>query len=119
VTPRTIHKQKKKLTRRLKAQPGRRHQSIAMAFDGRRPYCQYKKCPGLNLKKTTERTYRTHYKCEECSVEKGNDVWLCNAVKTINKKKKAIECHVRYHAEKEFVLADSTECSIISDLTDE
>ena len=84
-----------------------------MATD-KRPYCQYKKCPGWNVKVKTPRPHRTHYKCEECSVDKG-DVWLCNTVKD----GVAIQCHIRYHAEKRFVLADSSECSVISDLTDE
>jgi hypothetical protein len=82
-------------------------------------YCRYKKCPGLNIKKQTVRTYQTKYRCEECSIEKGIDVWLCNTVKNINKKPKKIECHMRYHAEIKFTITSSTECSVISDLTDE
>ena len=78
-------------------------------------YCMYKKCPGWNIKQKTRRAHRTNYKCEECTIEKGNDMWLCNTVKS----GKAIECHIRYHSEKEFIVLDGTECSVISDLTDE
>jgi len=101
----------------MKQQPGRRHQSVAMIVKSD-SYCQYKKCPGLDIKKQTRRPYPTKYRCEECSVDKGTDVWLCNTVKTIHKKQKKIECHMRYHEEKEFIVT-TTESSVISDLTEE
>jgi hypothetical protein len=82
-------------------------------------YCRYKKCPGLNIKKQTVRTYQTKYRREECSIEKGSDFWLCNTVKNIDKQPKKIECHMRYHAEIESTIMSSTECSVISDLTEE
>jgi hypothetical protein len=83
------------------------------------PHCTYKKCPGLNIQKQTTRAYRTNYRCEECSIEKGTDLWLCNTVKNVDGKKKKIECHIKYHAEKEFIVTATTECTIISDLTEE
>ena len=46
---------------------------------------------------------------------KGVDMWLCNTVKN----GVSVQCHIRYHAEKEFIVADSTEYSVISDLTEE
>jgi hypothetical protein len=67
-----------------------------------------------------KQSYQTKYRCEECSVDKGTNVWLCNTVKNIDSKQKKIECHMRYHAEIEStVTRSSTECSVISDLTDE
>jgi len=39
-------------------------------------------------------------RCEECSMEKGTDVWLCNTVKTIDGVQTQIGCHMRYHAER-------------------
>jgi hypothetical protein len=83
------------------------------------PHCTYKKCPGLTIKKKKEKTYKTNYRCEECSIKKGTDVWLCNTVKNIDGKKKKIECHIKYHAEKEFIVMTTTECTVISDLTEE
>jgi hypothetical protein len=84
------------------------------------PYCHYKKCPGLYIQKQTTRAYRTNYRCEECSIEKGTDVWLCNTVKNIGGKQKKIECHIKYHAEKEIeFIVTATESSVVSDLTEE
>jgi hypothetical protein len=85
------------------------------------PYCQYKKCPGLNIQKQTTQIYRTNYRCEECSIEKGVDVWLCNTVKRgLDGKQKKIQCHIKYHAgiEVEFIVG-GTESSAVSDLTEE
>jgi hypothetical protein len=101
VSNRTILKQQQALSKRKKQQPGRRHQSVAMIVK-HNPYCQYKKCPGLNIQKQTTRAYITNYRCEECSIEKGTDVWLCNTVKRgLDGKQKKIECHIKYYAEKE------------------
>jgi hypothetical protein len=94
-----------------------------MVVTGSGPICIHKKCPGLKIIKKTRWPYQTKYRCEECSIdEKGVDFWLCNTVKTVDKKQKAIECHMRYHAEKEFIITDSTEStesSVVSDLTEE
>jgi hypothetical protein len=52
-----------------------------MIVNGSGPCCsRHKKCPGLNIKKKIIQTYQTKYQCEECSIEKGNDFWLYNAV---------------------------------------
>jgi hypothetical protein len=62
----------------------------------------------------------TVYRCEERSIDKGTDFWLCNTVKNIDNKQKKIECHMRYHAEIEStVTRSSTGSSVLSDLTDE
>ena len=83
--------------------------------------CQYQKCPGRdkNSNKNQTRGYRTRYQCEECSIEKGKSVWLCNTTKNIDGKSKEIRCHVKYHKELYFVGTGSTECSVISDLTED
>jgi hypothetical protein len=118
VTSRSVYKQQEALSRRKKQKPGRRHQSVAMIVKNN-PHFTYKKCPGLNIEKETTQTYKTNYRCEECSIDKGTNVWLCNAVKKVDGKQKKIECHIRYHAEKEFIAMTTTECNVISDLTDE
>jgi hypothetical protein len=118
VTSRTIYKQQEALSRRKNQQPGRCHQSVAMIIKNNR-YCQYKKCPGLNIQKQTSRTYRTNYRCEVCSIDKGIVFWLCNTVKKVDGKQKKIECHIKYHAEKEFIVMTTTKCTVISDLTEE
>jgi hypothetical protein len=93
VSNRTIFKQQQALSERHKQQPGRRrHQSVAMIVKNN-PHCTYKKCPGLNIEKETTRTYKTNYRCEECSIDKGTNVWLCNTVKNVDGKQKKIECH--------------------------
>jgi hypothetical protein len=119
VSNRTIFKHQQALSKRHKQQPGRRrHPSVAMIMKNN-PHCTYKKYPGLNIEKEKTRTYKTNYRCEECSVDEGTNVWLCNTVKNVDGKQKKIECHIRYHAEKEFIVMITTECSVISDLTDE
>ena len=119
VTSRTIYKQQEAFNRKKKQQPGRRHQSVAMIVKSN-SYCQYKKCPGLEIKKKPRRPYPTKYRCEECSIDKGSDdVWLCNTVKTIYGKQTKIECHMKYHSEKEFIVIAAAESSVVSDLTEE
>jgi hypothetical protein len=97
VSSRAFFKQQITFGREKKQQPGRSHQSVAMIVKNN-PYCQYKKRPGLNIQKQTTQTYRTNYRCEECSIDKGTDVWLCNTVKSINGKQTKVQCHIRYHA---------------------
>jgi hypothetical protein len=85
------------------------------------PYCRYKKCPGLKNKKKTKRAYRTIYQCEQCTVEKGYDFWLCHTTKKIKGKPTIVSCHLRYHTE-EICIETSTsaaESSVASELTDE
>jgi hypothetical protein len=119
VSNRTIFKQQQALSKRKKQQPGRRHQSVAMIVN-HNPYCQCKKCLGLYNQKQITRAYRTNYRCEECSIEKGTDVWLCNTVKNVGGKQKKIECDIKYHAEKEIdFIVTATESSVVSNLTEE
>jgi hypothetical protein len=82
-------------------------------------YCRYKKCPGLKVKKKS-RPYTIVYQCEQCTVEKGYDFWLCHTAKKINGKQTVVSCHLRYHSETCFSATDSaTESSVASDLTEE
>ena len=81
-------------------------------------YCQYKKCPGLNRQNKTKRSYTTIYQCEECTVEKKRPMWLCHTTKKINGKHTVVSCHLKYHAQREFLKTSSSECSLVSDLTE-
>jgi hypothetical protein len=81
--------------------------------------CMYKKCPGLDLKSKRKVSYKTIYQCEEYSVDEGSPLWLCHTTKNINGKHTVASCHLRYHSEKKFIVTDSTESSVISDLTEE
>jgi hypothetical protein len=82
-------------------------------------HCRYKKCPGLNNKKKTKRSYTTIYQFEQCTVEKKRPMWLCHTTKKINGKDTVVSCHLKYHAQKEFLkTTSSSECSLVSDLTE-
>jgi hypothetical protein len=82
--------------------------------------CDYKKCPGLNIKSKRIVSYKTIYQCEQCTVEKKRPIFLCHTTKKINGKPTVVSCHLKYHAEKEFLKTISTtECSDVSDLTEE
>jgi hypothetical protein len=53
-------------------------------------------------------------------VEKKQPFWLCHTTKKINGKDTVVSCHLKYHAQKEFLEAtSSTECSLASDLKEE
>ena len=86
-------------------------------------YCRYKKCPGLKVKKKTSRPYTTIYKCEQCTMEKGYDFWLCHTTKKVDGLKIVVDCHTKYHVEKKLFESKSTgsatESSVASVLTDE
>ena len=70
--------------------------------------CVYKKCPGLNIKSQRIVSYKTIYQCEQCTVEKKRPIFLCHTTKKINGKATVVSCHLKYHAEKEFLKAIST-----------
>jgi hypothetical protein len=80
--------------------------------------CMYKKCRGFELKSKTRVSYRTIYQCEQCTADRGSPLWLCHTTKKINGEHTVVSCHLRYHSEKEFMVGGS-QCSVISDLTDE
>ena len=59
------------------------------------------------------------YQCEDCTVEKKKPFWLCHTTKKINGKDTVVSCHLKYHAQKEFLkTTSSSECSLVSDLTE-
>ncbi|MGK3759270.1 MAG: hypothetical protein ACI8RD_011587 [Bacillariaceae sp.] len=77
--------------------------------------CDYKKCPGLNIKSKRIVSYKTIYQCEQCTVEKKRPIFLCHTTKKIDGKHTVVSCHLKYHAEKEFLKAiSSSECSLVS-----
>jgi hypothetical protein len=58
------------------------HQSVASVCTTDGGYCQYNQCPGfLRLQNKRRRAYPTIYICEECSINQGFPVCLCNTVK--------------------------------------
>ena len=90
----TAFMQKKKFKAIVKDQPWRAHQSVATVCEKNGGYCQYRLCPGLNTpKKARKRPFTSVYRCYECSVKQGKNVFLCNSIK----KGKAILCHMAYH----------------------
>jgi hypothetical protein len=127
VTARALYYQQVAFTKLKKRQPGRSHQSQAMVVNSSGRDCRYKKCLGF-VKQNRERprSFPTKYRCEECTQEKGIDFWLCNGIKNVDGKATILDCHAKYHVEKKlFILSlppgggSATECSVISDLTEE
>ncbi|MGK3754794.1 MAG: hypothetical protein ACI8RD_007103 [Bacillariaceae sp.] len=68
----------------------------------------YKKCPGLNIKNKRIVSYKTIYQCEQCTVEKKQPIFLCHTAKKIDGKATVVSCHLKYHAEKEFLKSTSS-----------
>jgi hypothetical protein len=54
-------------------------------------------------KRKQKRSYTTIYRCEECTVEKKRPMWLCHTTKKIDGKDIVVSCHLKYHAQKEFL----------------
>jgi hypothetical protein len=125
VSGRSKLKKQHAFKRRQKLQPGRVHQPMPCLVRGKSnvsgsgSYCKYKKCPGLKMKKKITRPYKTVYQCEECTVEKGYDFWLCHTTKKINGKQTVVSCHLKYHTEMCFSTGSAIESSVASDLTEE
>jgi hypothetical protein len=69
------------------------------------------------------RAYTTIHKCEQCTMEKGYDFWLCHTTKKVDGLKIVVDCHTKYHVEKKLFESKSTgsatESSVASGLTDE
>ena len=84
----------------LKEQPWRSHQPVSMPVKQGK-YCMYEYCRGhtggQQQVKRQRRGYRTKYRCEECSIMTGEDVWLCNNTKTTGGTYKSHHCHIKYH----------------------
>ncbi|OEU07038.1 hypothetical protein FRACYDRAFT_252509 [Fragilariopsis cylindrus CCMP1102] len=108
-------------------QPGRNHISVPVVVKENKTtsYCKYKKCPGLNSAAKRPRAYRAKYVCEECTMEKGSNFWLCNSTKEVDGNLVVVDCHTAYHVDKKFYTTTApppgitTECCVVSDLTDE
>ena len=112
----TTHSSSQQMRRRqaifkaqLKDQPWRSHQSISMPVKQGR-YCTYEYCPGSTSQpgqqiKRQRKGYRTKYRCEECSIVRGEDVWLCNNTKTISSGKYQQHlCHIKYHKKNQHLI---------------
>jgi hypothetical protein len=127
LTARGIHYQEVAFNKRNREYTSRVHQPMPMLVRGSEEkksgsgnYCTYKKCPGLSNKKKTKRSYTTIYQCEQCTVEKKRPIWLCHTTKKVDGKHTVVSCHLKYHAEKNFlVTTGGTESTPVSDLTDE
>ena len=85
-------------------------------------YCKYNKCPGKNTGAKRKRAYMSKYACEDCSLEKGADFFLCNSTKSVGGNLVVVDCHTAYHVEKKLYTAPSpvstAESSIVSELTE-
>ena len=125
LTPMDMYHKEIRFNRRKRDYISRVHQPMPCLVrgtgekSGSGNHCRYKKCPGLNNKKKTRRSYTTIYQCEQCTVERKRPMWLCHTTKKINGKDTVVSCHLKYHAQKEFLkTTSSSECSLVSDLTE-
>ena len=92
----TSYMQKKKFKAIVKEQPWRTHQSVATVCKrGEGGYCEYSLCPGLIRLNARKRSFPSTYRCYECSVKRGTNVFLCNTTK----QGKAVLCHMNYHTQ--------------------
>jgi hypothetical protein len=83
ITPRALYYQQAAFKTLKRKQPGRSYQSQAMIANSSGRDCRYKKCLAFNEPRKRTRSYPTRYRCEECTQEKGIDLWLCNTVNRI------------------------------------
>ena len=109
-TPMGLYHQEVRFNKRKRDYISRVHQPMPMLVRGSEEknsgsgtYCQYKKCPGLNRQNKTKRSYTTIYQCEQCTVEKKRPIWLCHTTKKIDGKHTVVSCHLKYHAQREFL----------------
>jgi hypothetical protein len=100
-------------------QPGRNHLSVPVVVTSSGRDCKYDKCPGYIMSRQRKRSYPTKYKCEQCSIDKGIDFWLCHTTKKFNGEEVVVDCHTKYHVEKNSLVIGGTERTPISDLTEE
>ncbi|OEU06056.1 hypothetical protein FRACYDRAFT_256571 [Fragilariopsis cylindrus CCMP1102] len=90
-------------------QPGRNHISVPVVVkkNTATSYCKYHKCPGKNTGAKRKRAYMSKYACEDCSLEKGADFFLCNSTKSVGGNLVVVDCHTAYHVEKKLYTAPS------------
>ena len=101
------------------SQPRRNHTSVPLVFKNNTAtsHCKYHKCPGKNTGAKRKRTYKTVFQCEVCTVENGFPFFLCNFTKNVGGNLVVVDCHTAYHAEMCYDTSAATECSVVSDLT--
>jgi hypothetical protein len=122
LSARALYYQKAAFNRMKNEQPGRNHISVPVIVSSSGRDCRYKKCPGFSTSSNRKRSYATKYQCEQCTIEKGFDFWLCHTTKKLGEGEIVVDCHKLYHVEKKLFgtpTGSATECSVISDLTNE
>ena len=102
-------------------QPGRNHISVPVVVKKNRAtaYCKYHNCPGKNTGSKRKRAYRSKYVCEECSLEKGIDFFLCNSTKDVDGNLVVVDCHTAYHVEKKLYETTATGSVSVSTVASE
>jgi hypothetical protein len=98
----TVKKRRKTFENLIEIQPWRSHQSVATVCANDGQHCVYSKCPGL-LRTWNKRirSFPTRYSCNQCSIEQGRTVFLCNTTKKQpDGKYKPILCHINYHTQQ-------------------
>jgi hypothetical protein len=87
--------------RQLKAKQSKEewrvHQSLAGVCRGR---CAWMNCTGLKSDAKRKRSKLTNMRCEQCSAEKGKQIYLCNDVKNGETNNCHIAYHRKYHTKK-------------------
>jgi hypothetical protein len=123
LSTRGIYYQQAAYSRMKNEQPGRNHISVPMIISGSGRLCQWDKCPGLKINKKIKRSYTTTYQCEQCTNEKGYDVWFCHSTKKVDGIDIVVDCHTKYHVEKKLFsvqhTGSATESAVDSELTEE
>jgi hypothetical protein len=120
---RALHYRQVAFNQMKNEQPGRNHLSVPVIVSNSGRDCQYNKCPGWQIVKKRPRAYTSKYKCDQCTMEKGYDFWLCHLTKKVSGTQIVVDCHTLYHVHKKLFslppTGSATECSVISILTDE
>ena len=76
------------------------HQSMATVCKKEGGHCSYEFCPGRLRPAKRQRSFKTIYRCVECSSEQGKTVWFCNTTKLEpDGTRVAVLCHLNFHAE--------------------
>jgi hypothetical protein len=101
----------------------RNHLSVPVVVSNSSRDCLYEKCPSWNIVKMRPRAYTTIYECEQCTMEKGYDFWLCHTTNKVDGLKIVVDCHTKYHVQNKLfetsTTGSATGSSVTSGLTDE
>jgi hypothetical protein len=123
LTSRGAYYQQAAYSRMKNEQPGRNHISVPMIISGSGRCCQWDKCPGLKINNKIKRAYISTYQCEQCTNEKGYDIWFCHSTKKVDDIDIVVDCHTRYHVEKKLFsvqhTGSATKSAVDSELTEE